>query len=78
MKDQIEYQIINAKGRVIHIFDDKDLAEKRLPNFGIGCSLVEVRKTFTVLATNRPAKAAAIVKLAAELGVPVVDIKMSA
>lgn len=54
MKDSIEYQIFNARGRMIHAFDDRKLAMERLPNFGIGCYLVEARKTYTILATNKP------------------------
>lgn len=53
MKDHVEYQIFNAKGRLIHVFDDRKIAEKRIADFGIGCQLVEVRKTFTVLKTNK-------------------------
>lgn len=55
MDDKVEFHILNRKGRAIHVFEDGELARLRLPNFGTGCSLVEVRKTYTVLTTNMPA-----------------------
>jgi hypothetical protein len=51
-----EYHVVNQSGVVIHIFDDLKLAEQRFANFGIGCHLVRVTKSFTILKTHKPAK----------------------
>jgi len=76
-----EYHVVNARGMVIHIFDNYALAKQRFESFGIGCHLVQVSKHLTVLDTKRPnplTKSAALKLVAEREGIPVIDVKMSA
>lgn len=54
MQAVIEYHIVNSRGLVIHTFDDYGIAQSRLNNYGVGCSLVQVTKSLKVLATIKP------------------------
>jgi hypothetical protein len=49
-----EYHVVNARGMVIHIYDDYQLARDRFASFGNGCHLVQVTKRFTILETKKP------------------------
>lgn len=49
-----EFHVVNSRGMVIHIFDDQKLAQERFTSFGIGCHLVKVTKSFTILETKKP------------------------